>query len=100
MTTNIAAHLVSVLPAMAVLSAGTTRTARKGRRVRLYSPCASVPVTGETLAAVTTLVRAGHQVRVYEGSTIYTASWVDGELVWATRATCRNRETATVEVVL
>ncbi len=89
--------LVEVLPALATLAAGTTRTARLGKRVRMYRPETTM-VEGPTVEAVTALLTAGYTVKVYEGTKVFTPAFVEGALVWAFRTTTKNRAAVVVEV--
>lgn len=103
MLTSTVATIADVLPSLATIAAGTTRTARKGKRIRTYHELTTLVGAADSpiMVAVQSLVKSGYAVRVYEGSTIYTAKLADdGTVVWTSRTTTRTRDYVCVEVAL
>lgn len=90
----------NVLPALATLSIGVERTARLGKRVRLYQPCTALTTTGVVQDALVLLLKAGVPVRVYEGNTIYTLELDGSTVVWHKRQSRKHRANVVVEVAL
>lgn len=95
-------NLATILPALATLTEGTTRTGRAGKKLRLYrpEPTLNTVTDAKMVAAVTTLLLAGYVVKVYEASRVYTPALEQGAVVWNFRATHRVRTAMVVEVAL
>lgn len=88
----------ALLP-LATLSVGVTKTARRGKRIRLYRP--ELTLAGPALdGAVRALAETGATVRVYEASRIWTAEVVEGVVIWSSRDTNKYRAAVVVEVTL
>lgn len=99
MLTTTVAKLTTMLPHLTTLSIGAHRTARKGKRVRLYRS-ETVLVDPTLCAAVRGMLENGSTVKVYEGTTIFTPA-LDGEtVVWHKRTTKKNREQIVVELTM
>lgn len=91
--------LATTLPALAVLTTGATATGRTGKQLRLYRP--EPTFVGTALVdAVAALVLAGYQVKVCEGTMIFTPKVVDGVVVWSYRTTRKVRVGTCVKVLL
>ncbi len=92
-------NLATILPALATLTEGTTRTGRSGKKFRMYRPERTMS-EGKLADAAKSLLRAGYTVKVYELNTVFTLE-LDGEtVVYRPRATARTRTTMVVEVTL
>lgn len=101
-TTQTIATLTNVLPSLATLTSGSVRTARVGKRVRLYRTEASLLHGSALTVAVRDLLTAAPaaRIRVYEGQRIYTASLENGAVIWSVRQTSKVRSLVVVEVTL
>lgn len=97
---NTVNRIHTVLPALATLASGVTRTARKGNKVRLYQANSVLTAQGPVLEALMLLLKEGHTVRIYEQDRIYTPTLVQDALIWAFTSSRKFRKTVTVEVVL
>lgn len=103
MLTKTVTAFAPVLPALATLNAGSTKTRRSGKRVRMYRAELQVQDTPAIREAIHTLLSAGYTVKVYEGTRIYTPVLIHDTLVWEARFTKRDRSRqgySCVEVVL
>lgn len=76
--------IADVLPSLATLTTGATKTARGGRALKMYRPeAAPAELTAECKEALTALVKSGATVRVYSLASIYTLALTPaGELSW------------------
>lgn len=92
--------VTTILPALATLSTGIDRTARVGKRVRLYRPEGALLQSSPVVEAITLLLKQGYSVKVYEGDRIYAPTVSDGAVVWSFRTTSKTRATVVVEVKL
>lgn len=94
----------ATLSALTVLTSMAVRGVRKvdaTLRIKMAVRTIGPEATPEALAAVWALVKLGHQVRVFEGGVIYTASLSsDGAQVWGRRSARVERCGAVVEVSL
>lgn len=102
MLTSTVATIANVLPSLATIAAGTTRTARKGKRIRTYHELTHLVGAADSplMLAIRSLVEAGYTVKVYEGAIIYTPTIENGTLVWNGKATRKVRDYVCVEVAL
>lgn len=82
MKTNTIATFASILAPLSTFCNGAFKTLRHRNRIRIYRPEAAVQWTPEVNAAVKTLLDAGHTVKVYEGSYIWSPVLVAGTVVW------------------
>lgn len=98
MRTSTIAKVTNVLPALSVFTTG--RTARVGKRVRLYQGGSKVTTSPAVQTALVTLLSANASVRVYEGDAIYDLRLDGSTVVWEQRSSKKTRSTAVVEVVL
>lgn len=102
MRTTTVATLTEYLPHLAPLMVGAARTARVGKKLRLYRPEMTTLTTESPLySSVESLARLGVTVKVYDQEhRVWSPTLVDGTVVWTARATKKERNYTCVEVVL
>ncbi len=93
-------QLTTVLPALATIAQGAVSTGRTGKQLRLYRPENTLLESSPVVAAIHSLLAAGHSVKVCEGDRIYTPTLSGNQVVWAFRTTNKVRATVTVKVTL
>ncbi len=96
-------NLAPILPALSIIIAPAKRTAHGGRYVRAYRAERTLQqLDSATLEALTSLVVAGHEVRVYALGSIFTLALnAQGEATWGTvRASRKVRNNLVVTVRL
>ena len=102
MQTKTVTAVANVLPALATVAHGATRTARRGKSLRCYRAPELLTAEShpELTAAFSLLLRAGHSVKVFAGEHVYSLKLDGDTVVWQTRAARRERDYVCVEVTL